>query len=329
MSKIDLNNSEIVFVDIETSSLKPDADILEIGGLIVNKDLKIKESFDFLIKPRNLNKADPKSLELIGYSETKWQNADELEKVLKKLYPKFKNKILAGWVSHFDWARLEKAFFDIGLNDPFDYRKIDIFSLAVAKYGLTNLGEKETLTKICNYLNVDRGNSHNAYADALASYNVFLKIINNDKNTSSSVYNIEVFTDGGAINNPGEAAIGVVIKFNNHVKEYGKKIGIKTNNEAEYLAIIFALEKIKLLLGKEKCKKTEVLLNVDSELVGKQIDGTYKVLDKKLFPYFIKVNNLKTDFAKIKINIINREKNLADKLVEKNLSTISSQLFKI
>ncbi len=82
-------------------------------------------------------------------------------------------------------------------------------------------------------------------------------------------------------------------------------------------------------MGKERCKKTEVLLNVDSELIGNQIDGTYKVLDKKLFPYFIKVNNLKIDFAKIKINIINREKNLADKLVKETLSTSSSQLFKI
>lgn len=329
MPKIDLNNSEIVFLDIETSSLKPDADILEIGGLIVDQSLKIKENFNFLIKPRDLSKADPKSLDLIGYSETKWQNAHDLEKVLKDLYPKFKNKILAGWVSHFDWARLEKAFFDIGLDDPFDYRKIDIFSLAVAKYGLTNLGEKETLTKICRYLNIDRGNSHNAYADALASYNVFVKMINDETNKLSPVPQVEIFTDGGAIDNPGEAAIGVVIKFNNQVKEYSKKIGIKTNNEAEYLAVIFALEKVKLLLGKERCKKTEVLLNVDSELIGNQIDGTYKVLDKKLFPYFIKVNNLKIDFAKIKINIINREKNLADKLVKETLSTSSSQLFKI
>lgn len=329
MPKIDLNNSEIVFIDIETSSLKPDADILEIGGLIVDKDLKIKENFNFLIKPRNLNKADPKSLNLIGYSKEKWSTAHDLENVLRNIYPKFKNKILAGWVSHFDWARLEKAFYDIGLDDPFDYRKIDIFSLAIAKYGLTNLGEKETLTKICHYLNVDRGNSHNAYDDALASYNVFLKIINNYDNKISTSFRAEIFTDGGSLNNPGEAAIGVVIKLNNQVKEYSKRIGIKTNNEAEYMAIIFALEKIKLLLGKERCKKTEILINLDSKLIGNQIEGTYKVLDKKLFPYFIKINNLKIDFAKINFNIIDREKNLADKLVRKTLSTSSSQLFKI
>lgn len=330
MSKlIDLNNIEIVFLDIETSSLKPDANILEIGGLIVDKNLDIKENFDFLIKPRDLSKADPKSLEIINYSETKWQNAYELDEVLKNLYSKFKNKILAGWISHFDWARLERAFFDLGLDDPFDYRKIDVFSLAVARYGLTNLGEKETLTKICRYLKIDRGDSHNAYADALASYKVFLKIINDDSVKPIPKQKVEVFTDGGSLNNPGEAAIGVVIRFNNKIKEYSKKIGTKTNNQAEYLAVIFALEKIKLILGKESCQKLEVLLNLDSELIGNQIEGKYKVLDQELFPYFIKVNNLKIDFAQVKVNIIPRENNLADRLVKEILSTTSQQLFKI
>ncbi|GIW65170.1 MAG: hypothetical protein KatS3mg093_149 [Candidatus Parcubacteria bacterium] len=322
MAKIDLNNAEIVFIDIETSSLKPDAEILEIGGLIVDKNLTIKENFDFLIKPKDLSKADPNSLKLINYSEEKWQAAKPLAEVLKIIYPKFKNKILAGWISHFDWSRLEKAFFDFGFDDPFDYRKIDIFSLAVAKYGLSNLGEKETLTKICRYLNIERGKTHNAYDDALASYKVFLKILNN-----SFEKEVEVFTDGGAINNPGEAAIGVVIKFNNKIKEYYKKVGYRTNNQAEYLAIIFALEKIKLILGKQKCQKTKIIIKTDSQLVGNQIKEIYKVSEKEIFPYFIKINNLKMDFGLIEIEIIPREKNLAHKLVELALSTNSPRLF--
>jgi ribonuclease HI len=322
MPKIDLNNAEIVFLDLETSSLKPNAEILEIGGLIVDKNLKIKESFNFLIKPQDLSKADPKSLELINYSEEKWVTAQSLESVLKIVYPKFKNKILAGWISHFDWARLEKAFFDFGFDDPFDYRKIDVFSLAVAKYGLSNLGEKETLSKICRHLNIERGKSHNAYDDALASYKVFLKIVNDYFEKE-----IEVFADGGAINNPGEAAIGIIIKFDNKIKEYYKKVGKKTNNQAEYLAIIFALEKIKLLLGKDNCQKSKIIIKTDSQLAGNQIKGLYKVLEKEIFPYFIRFNNLKMDFGSIEIEIIPREKNLAHRLVELALSTVSPQLF--
>ncbi len=323
--KIDLNNSEIVFLDIETSSLKPDADILEIAGLITDKNLEIKETFDYLIKPKDLSKADPKSLELIGYSEEKWKGAKDIKEVLNILYPKFKNKILAGWVSHFDWSRLEKAFYENDLNDPFDYRKIDIFSIAVAKYGLSNLGEKETLTKICKFLNIERGKSHSAYDDAYTSYRVFLKILEN-KNFDQEVI---VYTDGGFINNgpdQGKGAIGVVIKFPQKTKEYAELVSVQSNNQAEYAAIIFALEKIKHILGKEKISKIKVTIKTDSQLVGNQIKGDYKIFEEDLYPYFIKVHNLKIDFGKIEIEIIPREKNLADKLAKNilfhNFSTL-------
>ena len=325
MVKIDLNNAEIVFIDIETSSLKPDADILEIAGLITDKNLEIQESFDFLIQPKDLSKADPKALELIGYSEEKWKNAYDLKEVLYILYPKFKNKILAGWVSHFDYARLERAFYENGFNDPFDYRKIDVFSLAVAKYGFKNLGNTETLTKICQILNVDRGKAHSAYDDAYAAYKVFLKLLNNNFRTWTE--EIIVYTDGGVIDNPKRAAIGVVIKIGSEIKEYSKEIGEKTNNQAEYEAVVFALEKIKHLYGKDKIKNIKVVLNLDSEVVGKQIRGEYKIFENNLIPYFIKFHNLKLDFGEIEVKIIPREENkLADKLVKNilfhNFSTI-------
>ena len=128
-----------------------------------------------------------------------------------------------------------------------------------------------------------------------------------------------IYTDGGAVNNPGKAAIGVVIKFNNKVKEYAKEIGIKTNNQAEYLAVIFALEKIKQIFGKEKLKKLKIILNLDNEVVARQINYEYKIQDKNLIPYFIKVHNLKIEFKNITFNLIPREKNIADKLVKKIL----------
>lgn len=326
MVKIDLNNAEIVFLDIETSSTKFDADILEIAGLIVDKNLEIKESFDFLIKPKDLSKADPRALELIGYSEEKWKNAYNLKDVLSLLYPKFKNKILAGWVVHFDSSRLEKAFYENGFDDPFDYRRIDVFSLAVAKYGLRNLGNKETLTKICKILNIDRGKAHSAYDDAFAAYKVFFKFINKNYDDLSSE-EVIIYTDGGSLGNPGKSAIGVVMKFKNKIKEYSKEIGEKTNNQAEYEAVIFALEKVKQLYGKDGIKSIKIILNLDSELVGKQLKNEYKVLEKELFPYFIKFHNLKIDFKEIEIKIIPREENqIADKLVKNilfhNFSTI-------
>lgn len=131
-----------------------------------------------------------------------------------------------------------------------------------------------------------------------------------------------IHTDGGSRGNPGPSAIGAVIKDGrgNTVKKYGEFLGTKTNNEAEYEAVIFALKKAKALFGKDTAKKIEILIKMDSELVKKQLSGEYKIEEERLFPYFIKIWNLKIDFKKINFEHIPREENKeADKLVNEAL----------
>jgi len=125
-----------------------------------------------------------------------------------------------------------------------------------------------------------------------------------------------IFTDGGSRNNPGPAAIGVVIGN----KEYAEYLGETTNNVAEYQAVIFALKKAKHLLGKEKLKNTEVVMNLDSELIANQLNGKYKILEPDLQSLFVEVWNLKFDFPDLKFQYIPREKNKrADELVNQAL----------
>jgi ribonuclease HI len=142
---------------------------------------------------------------------------------------------------------------------------------------------------------------------------------------------IIVYTDGGARGNPGPAATGVVItdEKGNFIKKYSKEIGVRTNNEAEYEAVIFALQKIKQLFGKEKVKKINIEIRMDSELVARQLNGKYKVEEEKLFPLFIKIWNLKMDFGNISFVEIPREKNReADRLLNEELdrATIQAKL---
>lgn len=130
---------------------------------------------------------------------------------------------------------------------------------------------------------------------------------------------IIIYTDGGSRGNPGPAGIGVVIG-DLPTKNYSEYIGRATNNEAEYKAVIFALKKVKALIGKTKAKKTEVEIRVDSELVRKQLNGEYKILDKKIQPLFINAWNARLDFGKVIFKSIPREKNKeADRLVNEAL----------
>ncbi len=120
----------------------------------------------------------------------------------------------------------------------------------------------------------------------------------------------KIYTDGGARGNPGPAGIGVIIKFDNQVKEFKKFIGIATNNQAEYQAVIFGLTKAKEL------GINEVDVFMDSELVTNQLNQKFKIKDKDLASLFVKVWNLSLGFKRIKYHHIFREDNKrADYLV--------------
>lgn len=127
-----------------------------------------------------------------------------------------------------------------------------------------------------------------------------------------------IYCDGGSRGNPGPAAIGVYIpQFN---KEYSKFLGEATNNDAEYQAAIFALKKIKHLIGGEKSEESEIEIKTDSELIINQLNGKYKIKEKNLISFFIEIWNLKQDFGKVNFIHIPREENKkADWLVNKEL----------
>jgi ribonuclease HI len=138
-----------------------------------------------------------------------------------------------------------------------------------------------------------------------------------------------IYTDGGARGNPGPAGIGVVIcnERGDIVKKYGEFLGDDmTNNEAEYGAVIFALKKLKALLGKDKVKQAEVEIRADSELMVKQMTGVYKLSEKRIQDFFITIWNLKIEFKSVDFKHIPREKNKeADALVNQALDNQMKQ----
>ncbi|MBF8280279.1 MAG: ribonuclease H, putative phosphoglycerate mutase [Candidatus Magasanikbacteria bacterium] len=130
------------------------------------------------------------------------------------------------------------------------------------------------------------------------------------------IISLITFTDGGARGNPGPAALGVVIK--NHdgrtIEQYGRYLGETTNNQAEYRALLSALEKCAELGA------AEVQCFLDSELLVKQMNREYRVRDPNLAPLFVKIWNITTRFKKISFTHVRREKNKeADMMVNEAL----------
>ena len=134
---------------------------------------------------------------------------------------------------------------------------------------------------------------------------------------------IIIYTDGASRGNPGQAAAGVVVcnEKDQIVNSYSEYLGDKmTNNEAEYKAVIFALKKFKAVFGKKLASSSEIEIRSDSELIVKQLNAEYKILDSKIQPLFLEIWNLKFDFGKIKFKSIPRERNKeADRLANEAL----------
>ncbi len=138
-----------------------------------------------------------------------------------------------------------------------------------------------------------------------------------------------IHTDGGSRGNPGPAAIGVVIESENKSlkKEYGEYIGEVTNNDAEYQAVIFALKKLKQLVGKEEAGEVDIEVVVDSELLVRQVNSEYKIADKNLKLLFMDLWNLRLDFGSVIFRHVPREENQeADRLVNAALDKETNKL---
>lgn len=140
---------------------------------------------------------------------------------------------------------------------------------------------------------------------------------------------IIIYTDGGSRGNPGPAAIAVAFSDDagRTLKSYAKVIGQKTNNEAEYEAVLFSLQKARALYGKEKLKTTAVEIRMDSELVSRQLRGEYKIEEERLWPLFMKIWNARLDFPLLSFREVPRAENrAADRLVNQALDRTQGQL---
>lgn len=120
--------------------------------------------------------------------------------------------------------------------------------------------------------------------------------------------------DGAAKGNPGPAGIGIIF-FNEAgsvLKEISRFVGERTNNQAEYEALIIALEKVR------DYRASRIILQTDSELLFRQIRGYYQVKNERLKKYhqralklLSRISNLRLEFTP---RYLNRQ---ADRLAKK------------
>lgn len=145
-------------------------------------------------------------------------------------------------------------------------------------------------------------------------------MVTNAKKISSEKV-LYIYTDGASRMNPGPSALAfILVSDGESIHEYTEFLGVKTNNQAEYLAIIKALSEAK--------KITNGVLNIysDSEVVIKQLTGDYQVKNEHLRKLRNQIFEIVKEFSKVKFKHITRNNEWiarADKLCNRclNLNT--------
>lgn len=117
---------------------------------------------------------------------------------------------------------------------------------------------------------------------------------------------LKIYADGACWGNPGPAAIGAVIKDEQQKEllKLSQYIGQGTNNQAEYRAVIAALK------AAIRFEAAEVTLYLDSELIVRQLAGSYKVKSLSLFPLYTEAAELSKRFVNLSVIHIRRGENV-------------------
>jgi len=120
-----------------------------------------------------------------------------------------------------------------------------------------------------------------------------------------------VYTDGASRGNPGRSGAGVWItdEEGRKIAETGRYLGHRTNNEAEYQALLLGLRESK------RFRARTIRILMDSELIVRQVKGLYRVRDLNLRTLYKKVMDDLKEFSSFEIEFIPREQNAeADRL---------------
>lgn len=116
---------------------------------------------------------------------------------------------------------------------------------------------------------------------------------------------ITIETDGASRGNPGLAGAGIIIKDDHgrRIETIQKFLGVTTNNQAEYKALIEGLR------AAQRHEPEELIVRMDSELVVNQMTGKYRVRHPEMLPLYLEAMELVAQFPKVEFVHVMREKN--------------------
>ena len=173
-------HAALFVLDLEMSGSNPlQHEVLEFGGVRVTlvPGLPEESAWGTKVKPRHIGNAEIGALKVVGYSPRAWKEALDLHAAIGRMAEIGRGAIVTGWGIGNDLAFLGESLRRAGLEWPFATIAVDVQPIARKLLKGTGSVDRFNLGHVADRLGIGRMGEHSALADAYATYDVLLKLL--------------------------------------------------------------------------------------------------------------------------------------------------------
>ena len=172
--------ASLFVVDLEMSGPNVQMhEVLDIAGVRASlaPQLPEEEAWGARVKPKHIGNAVPGALKVVGYSPKAWKDALDLEQALDRFAQTGRDAVITGWGIGQDMAFLVETFRRLQQPWPFATVALDVQPIARALLKGGGQVDRFNLGHVADRLGIGRMGEHGALADAYATYDVLLKLL--------------------------------------------------------------------------------------------------------------------------------------------------------
>ena len=171
--------TSLFVVDLEMSGSNAQLhEVIDLGGIrcALDPELTEAEAWGSRVRPKHIGNANPGALKVVGYSPKAWKSAIELDAAFDRFAEVGKGAIIAGWGIGQDMAFLTESMRRLSRPWPFAGIALDIQPIARKLLGGGQV-DRFNLGHVADRLGIGRMGEHGALADAYATYDVLVKLV--------------------------------------------------------------------------------------------------------------------------------------------------------
>jgi DNA polymerase-3 subunit epsilon len=172
--------ASLFVVDLEMSGSNAQShEVLDVGGVrcALAPGLAEQEAWGARVRPKHIGNAIPAALKVVGYSSKAWKTAIELDAAFERFSELGRDAVITGWGIGQDMAFLVESYRRLSQPWPFALIALDVQPIARKLLGGGGEVDRYNLGHVADRLGIGRMGEHGALADAYATYDVLVKLL--------------------------------------------------------------------------------------------------------------------------------------------------------